>query len=332
MQIQNKVLLSVAVATPVLLVGAAVLAAGGTGLCALLAAGATASFAGLQAFILLEIRGSSRAVARALRTQSPRSNSARPAAAATWLEGMPIPPPALRFMGEDDAKFVDTARELTRQLSGAGMSDTATVLDIGSGYGRLAAGLLSESGFRGNYIGLDILPKHVAWCKQIITKHDNRFQFVHLDVLNERYNPSGTIPAGEIRFPVPDASIDTCSLFSVFTHMYRDAIEHYLEEIARALRHGGIAVTTWFLFDEDRLAAVTSEKAHYQLTHVLEDGARCMNLAEPLHVIGYEQSDLTRMAARAGLDVERVSRGQWAGDQWESPESNFQDLVVFRKP
>ena len=130
MQIQNKVLLSVAVATPVLLVGAAVLAAGGTGLCALLAAGATASFAGLQAFILLEIRGSSRAVARALRTQSPRSNSARPAAAATWLEGMPIPPPALRFMGEDDAKFVDTARELTRQLSGAGMSDTATVLDI----------------------------------------------------------------------------------------------------------------------------------------------------------------------------------------------------------
>ena len=315
-----------------LLVGAAVLAAGGNGWSALLAAGATACIAGLQALTLLQVRRSSRAVTRALSTRPPKAQPVSPAPEVTWQGGIPIPPQRLRFMGEDDAKFIDTARELARQLSRAGMSDTASVLDVGCGYGRLAAGLVGQTDFRGDYVGFDILPRHVAWCSQIITAHDPRFQFVHLDVLSERYNPSGTIPADEIRFPVPDGSIDVCSLFSVFTHMYRPAIEHYLEEIARALRPGGIAVTTWFLFDDARLPAVTSETARHQLTYVLEDGARCMNLDEPLHVIGYEQMDLTPMAARAGLVVDLVARGRWAGDQSESPDATFQDLVVFRKP
>jgi len=329
---RNRLVLAAVVAVPALLVGAAVLVAGVNVWSALLAGGAAACLAALQAASLVQVRRSNRS--RAATPGRPKTVAAVPAAPpqVTWQSGIPIPPAELRFMGEDDTRFVAVARELTDVLFAAGMSGTASVLDVGSGYGRLAAGLLAREDFRGTYVGFDILTRHVGWCTDVITAHDERFRFVHVDVVNERYNPSGTVPADELRFPVADATVDVCCLFSVFTHMYRPGIEHYLAEIARTLRPGGIAVTTWLLFDEARLAAVTSDSAAYALVHELADGARSMRSDDPLHAIGYPQGDLEGMAAAAGLVLDRVRRGQWAADEPESPEATFQDVVIFRRP
>ena len=49
---------------------------------------------------------------------------------------------------KDDDTFVRGGVGLAEVLRSHGMTDDAKVLDVGSGYGRLAIGLLS-SGFRG---------------------------------------------------------------------------------------------------------------------------------------------------------------------------------------
>ncbi|GEP36731.1 methyltransferase [Nocardioides psychrotolerans] len=238
----------------------------------------------------------------------------------------PVPPQRLRFMNEDDAKFLHTGQVLASTLYAHGLGPGSRLLDVGSGYGRLAVGLMS-SGYSGRYLGFDILRRHVRWCRQNLTA-DPRYGFAHLDVVNARYNPDGTIPAAEARFPAPDGSRDYCALFSVFTHFYADDIRRYLAEIRRVLVPGGLAATTWFLFDDARLPAVTGERSAFRLVHQLDDVTRYETPADPLKAIGYEESFMRRLAEEAGLEVVSVTRGSWAGDQ---PPEQYQDLVVLRR-
>lgn len=239
----------------------------------------------------------------------------------------PLPPPRLRFMNEDDAKFIQTGNELAATLYAHGLTDDSRLLDVGSGYGRLAFGLMG-TGYSGRYLGFDILPRHVRWCRRNLTA-DPRFRFAHLDVVNARYNPGGSIPAVEARFPAPDRSRDYCALFSVFTHFYADDVRRYLAEIHRVLVPGGLAATTWFLFDDARVPAVTGERSAFRLVHQLDDVTRFETTDDPLKAIGYDEGFVRGLVAEGGLEVVSVTRGSWAGDQ---PPGQYQDLVVLRRP
>lgn len=239
----------------------------------------------------------------------------------------PLPPKRLRFMNEDDATFLRTGQVLAKTLLAHGLAPDGRLLDVGSGYGRLAVGLMG-SGFTGRYLGFDILRRHVRWCRQNLTT-DPRYGFAHLDVVNARYNPDGTIPAAEARFPAPDRSRDYCALFSVFTHFYADDVRRYLAEIHRVLVPGGRAATTWFLFDDARLPAVTGEDSAFRLVHQLDDVTRYETPTDPLKAIGYEESFVRGLVEEAGLEVVSVTRGSWARDQ---PPAQYQDLVVLQRP
>jgi SAM-dependent methyltransferase len=192
-------------------------------------------------------------------------------------------------------------------------------------------GLLDRSDFTGTYLGFDILPRHVAWCSNVITKADPRFRFRHLDLLNQRYNPTGAMDPSEAVFPSGDASIDLCALFSVFTHLYRPTVERYLQEIARVLRPGGCAVTSWLLFDDERLATVASDSSAYPLRLRGDDGSRFMLAEDPLRAIGFPQDDVVEMVAKAGLQVASIERGYWDTGAADGPTSQFQDLVILRR-
>ncbi len=247
----------------------------------------------------------------------------------TWDGRLPIPALKLRFMGESEERFIAAAQSLAAVLAANGMKPTSDVLDVGSGYGRLAVGLMDRTEFTGTYLGFDILVRQVDWCTGVITAADDRFKFRHLDLLNERYNPTGTMDPSEAVFPAADSSVDVCALFSVFTHLYRPTIERYLQEIARVLRPGGTAVTTWLLFDDERLEAITSNASTYALRLQGTDGSRFMLAEDPLRAIGYPQQDVVEMAAKAGLHVERVERGCWDTGSPADDKSQFQDLVVL---
>lgn len=240
----------------------------------------------------------------------------------------PLPPQHLRFMGEDDAVFVATAAELANLVIDRGLPRTGTVLDVGSGYGRLAIGLRNSTDFDGSYIGFDILRKHVRWCRRTLTPLAGSYRFRHVDLRNARYNPAGTVDPLSFRFPAGIGTIDAIALFSIFTHLYRADIEHYLREFRRVLKPGGVAITTWFLYDEQRLPAIFSASSQFAMTHELDEHTRYFNPDDPLHAIAYDEAFVRRLAAEAGLEVASIDRGTWAGEAGLS----FQDLVVLRRP
>lgn len=213
---------------------------------------------------------------------------------------LPLPPPALRFMGEDDEGFRAVGDQIVSDLREfCRLTASSTVLDVGSGYGRVAHALWRD-GWRGDYLGLEILPSQVQWCQDVLTPlSEDRLHFRHMDVRNARYNPKGTIEPTSVRF---GEMVDIVVLTSVFTHMYPDEVRHYLGEIARSL--AGRALVTFFCLDDDWKV---------RLAHELEPGCRFQSPDDPLHRIGYTPRWIYQAAADAGLRVYAMSLGKWCG-------------------
>jgi SAM-dependent methyltransferase len=241
---------------------------------------------------------------------------------------LPLPSVELRFMGENDERLIQVGDELAGLLVAYGLAADSTILDVGCGYGRLALGILHSMDYRGTYLGFDILKRQIEWCRTTISPAFPTMRFAHLDVRNGRYNPSGAIEPTAVSFPARSSSTDVCALFSVCTHLYRADIERYLGEIRRVLRPGGVAITTWFLFDEARLPLVTSSAATYPMIHILDPVTRFADEADPLRAIAFEEGAVREMAKAAGLEVLAVDRGTWAGE----PGRTFQDLIALRRP
>ena len=91
-----------------------------------------------------------------------------------------LPPPNLRFMREDDALFMRIADENVALLEQFGFTANASILDIGSGYGRLAYGILNGTAFA-ETTGLYILPAQVHWCQKNISARFPQFRFDLID-------------------------------------------------------------------------------------------------------------------------------------------------------
>jgi SAM-dependent methyltransferase len=242
-------------------------------------------------------------------------------------ETLSLPPTKLRFMNEDDVAFMHIADENVRFLERFGFQPNSTILDIGSGYGRLAYGILNRLEFRGHYVGLDILPMHVRWCRENISAQFPQFRFELIDVRNDRYNPLGTAPAEGFRFELADASFDFCALFSVFTHMYEEEIRRYLAEVQRLLRAKGVVVATFFLLEANRVARLETRTSGLTMRHVLNKHTRCHNPTDRLHAIAFDRDWVQRTIEDMGFDILQISEGNWAGD----PVAYYQDCVVFRK-
>lgn len=124
----------------------------------------------------------------------------------------------------------------------------ASVLDWGCGCGRFARRLLMQERRPTSYVGVDLHAGMIEWCRENLSIHDPAFRFHHHDIHNPALNPTGT--SDMERFPVDDSSIGLFIGWSVFTHVTQRAAEFYLGEVARVLRPGGMAKTTWFLFDK----------------------------------------------------------------------------------
>jgi len=243
----------------------------------------------------------------------------------------PIPPDRLRFMNETPEQFLAIGDSLVRDLTHlAGFKDTSRILDIGSGYGRLAHSIMRGGSFHGEYCGLEILKLHSEWCRDQLGSLDSRFHFVHLDVRNDRYNPGGKFNANEVVFPYADASFDLICLTSVFTHMYEEEIRHYLLEIGRLLAEGGRCYATFFLLTDESRRLIEEGKSTIDLKLPLNDHCRYLNPDDPLHAIGYVQGWLQRLVDSCGLKTEKVAHGSWCG---RKTDNIYQDvLVISRAP
>jgi SAM-dependent methyltransferase len=245
---------------------------------------------------------------------------------------LPLPPAAMRFMGESDERFLATGDESVAELREVvGLGDGERLLDVGCGYGRLAHALLRDGGFAGTYLGLDILPGPIAWCEEeLAPRSGGRFSFRRIDVANERYRPEGGTPPERAELGVEPGSFDVAALISVFTHLDPPAVERYLHEIAAALTPGGRAFISAFLLNRSWRELEEAGRSPIPLPHRLTSFCRYQDPDDPLYAIGYKPAWLVARAEEAGLELAgRPRLGTWCG---RPDGAGHLDVLALRRP
>ncbi len=104
-----------------------------------------------------------------------------------------------------------------------GLTPEAKILDVGCGTGLLAAALHDFLDERGLYVGADISPEAVAFCRSRFPRRNFTFhlsEMTKLPVLTERF--------------------DFIVFYSVFTHTYPRETALLLHEASRLLTDGGV--------------------------------------------------------------------------------------------
>jgi len=156
--------------------------------------------------------------------------------------GLAVPPPYLVTLVASSADltcFLEHGLDIVAYLDellrrhGLSFDQGPTTLDFGCGCGRLARHIAPRViAGGGRFVGLDINPKLVDWSAKN---------------LPGEYRRNRLLP----RAPVEDASVDLLYAVSVFTHVPRASMALWLEDYARMLKPGGVALVSFA--DEDRI-------------------------------------------------------------------------------
>lgn len=212
-------------------------------------------------------------------------------------EGVTLPPRELRLGGPsfaDDRQFLASAQaETDRLVKTSGLTTSSRLLDVGCGLGRLPIGILSAVGDLRTYWGVDVNDAYVRWCRRHIERRHPALRFLHLDIQNPRYNPSGRGLSVTFRFPFPDRAFDIIYLFSVFSHMLEGDVRVYLREFHRLLAPPGRLFFT--AFAEEGVPPVSVNPPGYR-----------REWTGPLHCVRYETGFLRSVLADSGLALDRM--------------------------
>jgi SAM-dependent methyltransferase len=141
-------------------------------------------------------------------------------------------------------------------LMDLGLTPESKVLDVGCGTGLLTAALHNFLGAHGQYVGSDISPEAIAFCRLRFPRPNFSFhvnEMTKLPALTERFN-----------FIV---------FFSVFTHTYPRETALLLQQASRLLAEGGIIFAD--LFTAPLIEEYTGDRSAVEinpdyLMHLLE--------------------------------------------------------------
>jgi SAM-dependent methyltransferase len=234
----------------------------------------------------------------------------------------------LRFISPKDSRLVglidDASQEAFFWNSGwftaalqflVGLKPGEAVVDIGCGAGRLAYGL--HGWFSGTYVGVDIVPDLVRFCRR---KYPN-FQFHLLTTHNAVYNPKGSSDPAAVQVPAPDGAFDVAVLLSVYTHLLPDTMAAVTREVGRLLKPGGRCLASFFILNGQTASATAA------FSHVVSPECRAEDARRPEDALAYTAAFVRSTFASAGMRSTAEHRGTWTGNDGLS----YQDLWLFRK-
>ena len=246
---------------------------------------------------------------------------------ATEPDGRLAPPRSLSFVGRGD--FHQAGEEYLEHFQRlGGLTPEDAILDMGCGIGRMAIPLMDFVD-GGRYAGFDVSKSMIRWCRRNVSTRRPDFRFDWAPVHNRKYNPFGTVADTDYRFPYEDDSFDFAFATSLFTHMSRAAIRHYLDELARVLRPGGRSLLTFFLLTDEAKQAVAEGRAAYRFDHPA-DGGFTSDPRQPEYAMAFEVDVVTDMLSSAGLSVvPPIHHGQWGANPGGVAG---QDIVVATHP
>jgi len=236
------------------------------------------------------------------------------------------PPKGLIYTGSGD--FIAVGKKfLGYFIQFANLQVSHDVLDVGSGIGRMAVPLTGFLERTAQYDGFDVVAQGVRWCRKHITPAYPNFHFHHVDLSNDLYKANGEHASGFV-FPFESHRYDRAIVISVFTHMTRPEVAHYLSEIHRVLRQGGIVFATFFILNEQSRAAMRPRE--FRFDYPLEDGSVLMDPHVVAANVAFEEDALLEDCGRAGFTIKQVLYGKWSGRKGETLD--FQDILILEKP
>lgn len=218
---------------------------------------------------------------------------------------LPLPPPEMRALvgPTDPAEFDNPSGAPVFGDLPAAVYES--VLDLGSGCGRLARRLMQQRPVPKQYLGVDLHAGMVRWCVTNLTAANRNFRFVHHDVHNLGLNPAGAPPHEPRPLPTSDHSATLIIAWSVFTHLLEMQIPHYLRECARILRPGGVIRSTWFLFD----------KRYFPMMQAFQN-TLYINHTDPTNAVIVDRNWLLSQLDACGLMVQESRPPEIRGFQW----------------
>ncbi len=238
-----------------------------------------------------------------------------------------LPPDAERMVGEGD--FDQIGNEFkTHFIELAGLQPSHSILDVGSGVGRMALPLTPYINEAGAYHGIDIVKKGVDWCSRHISNRFSNFHFQHIDVINGNYNKKGKVRAEDFVFPFGDSCFDRVVLVSVFTHMLEDEVRNYLKEIARVLKPGGRCLCTAFLLNEESRRMISLGMSS-QNFHTKDQTTAIVYDKNPEAAIAFDEQRFIQIMSESGLKIfPPVHYGSWSG---RADYLSYQDSLIMAK-
>ncbi len=210
----------------------------------------------------------------------------------------------------------------------AGIKPDHEILDIGCGIGRSAVALTDFLNSKGKYVGFDVVEKGIKWCTKNISGNFPNFHFQYIPLKNDLYSATGKRPEDFI-FPYQDNRYDVVFLFSVFTHMQESETDHYLNEIYRVLKHGGVCLATFFVyneFEEQYIAESNSFRFPYK-----RKGYRLMNENVKSANVAFEEQHIVKIIKNRGFRITNIVHGYWKNIKNKRELTDFQDIIVVEK-
>lgn len=236
--------------------------------------------------------------------------------------GIPLPLPGEIFTGGGD--FLANGllfKQFFQDLGG--LQSHESVLDIGSGLGRMAIPLTDYLVSPAQYRGFDVVDVAVQLCQKRITRRYPHFQFAHVALVNDLYTLEGS-SADHFIFPYADHQFDFAWATSVFTHMERHEVINYLREARRVIRPGGRFLATFFLVDD--IARQAAQGGAYDFS--VQRGEDWYMDAEVKGAnVGFAPGHVQLWAKETGWSAAQVYLGRWSGRMGET--TDFQDIVIF---
>ena len=222
---------------------------------------------------------------------------------------------------------------LTAMTNYIDLSLPRSVLDVGCGCGRIAAGLTQHLGRASCYVGVDIVSGLVEFGKKFITPRYLNFTFLLLDQGNFTYDAlrpkESKVDIAKLSEAQPAGSVDLAIAISLFTHLdYAQALD-MLTAIGRMMAQGGQAFVTVFVVDAEARAGIDAGRTNFSFRHRTPSGKlHAEKLDDPTYAVGYEGEQVEELVQAAGWQLERWVRGYWPQG---NPGETFQDALVLRK-
>jgi SAM-dependent methyltransferase len=239
------------------------------------------------------------------------------------------------WVGGADPELVGwSCDNLLQEISTIG--PRSRVIDFGCGIGRVAAQLLSRDEPPRRYLGIDIMPAVIDFCRAELQPRFPGTAFELAAGANDHYDhriDTRVVAQSTAALTATYGGRYTHAFaFSVFTHLYAADFVSALRFVGTLLRSGGEFLFTAFTLTDYARAMIAGGTTDFSLAlHEYRDDGRVMvgDPADPLAFIAYDPALIAAMVAEAGLIITKIEYGTWMGGKLGS---SLQDIYVCRKP